>query len=245
MPPPMTSMRFGTVRNSSAPVESTMRGSCRNKRQIHDGRAGGDDRLFELDGFLAAVCCSDFNMVRADKLADALHDIDLAHLGHAGKTCGHLADDFFLVAAQLVDIDLWFAEGDAMRGHRRRFIDDGSNVQQGFRWNATDIQADAAKRCVAFDQNGGHAEIGGAECSRVTAWAGAENHHVAFDIGFAGEAGGGRQRIRRFRLCRRCCCRRCRSGNSWSWRWHRCAAGALAATSNVSNGEPSRSCRPA
>src|SRR5450830_601080 len=31
MPPPMTSMRFGTWRSSSAPVESTMRGSCGTK----------------------------------------------------------------------------------------------------------------------------------------------------------------------------------------------------------------------
>ena len=31
MPPPMTSMRFGIWRNSSAPVESTMRGSSGTK----------------------------------------------------------------------------------------------------------------------------------------------------------------------------------------------------------------------
>src|SRR5450830_1439036 len=85
MPPPMTSMRFGTWRSSSAPVESTMRGSCGTK-----GRFG------------------------TDELADTLYDVDLARFGHASQTTGHGADDFFLVGAQFVDIDFRLGECDSV-----------------------------------------------------------------------------------------------------------------------------------
>jgi hypothetical protein len=39
-------------------------------------------------------------------MAVAAHGGDLAHLGHGGQAAGELADDLFLVAAQLVDVDL-------------------------------------------------------------------------------------------------------------------------------------------
>jgi hypothetical protein len=44
-------------------------------------------------------------VVGADEAADAAHDGDLAHLGHGGQAAGQLADDLFLVGAQLVDVD--------------------------------------------------------------------------------------------------------------------------------------------
>ena len=49
MPPPTTSMRFGAGGSSSAPVESTMRGSSGTSGKLHRLRAGGDDRLREAN----------------------------------------------------------------------------------------------------------------------------------------------------------------------------------------------------
>jgi hypothetical protein len=43
----------------------------------------------------------------ADKRAIAAHGGDFAHLGHRGQAASQLANDFFFVAAQLVDVDYW------------------------------------------------------------------------------------------------------------------------------------------
>ena len=43
-------------------------------------------------------------MIGTNKSAVATDDGDLAHLGHGGQTTGQLADNFFLMAAQLVTL---------------------------------------------------------------------------------------------------------------------------------------------
>jgi hypothetical protein len=72
-----------------------------HERQRDRLRAGGDDRLLEPDQLAAAVGQRDFEVMRVDELANALHDFDLAPLGHAGETAGQLADDLVLVARSL------------------------------------------------------------------------------------------------------------------------------------------------
>ena len=95
MPPPTTSMRLGIDFSCNAPVESTMRGSVGQKRQFHGLAAGGNDRLGELDRFLAARR-DDFEMMRIEEGADAGHDLDLAGLRHAGKAARQLLDHAIL-----------------------------------------------------------------------------------------------------------------------------------------------------
>jgi hypothetical protein len=67
----------------------------------------------------------------------------------------------------------------------RGFVDHIGGVQQRLRWNAADIEADAAERGVALDQHGVEAEIGAAERGGIAARAGAEDEHAAFDVGLA------------------------------------------------------------
>ena len=57
-----------------------------------------------------------FEMVRVEEGADAGHHLDLARLRHAGKAAGQLLDHAVLERAQLVEVDLRRAEGDAVVG---------------------------------------------------------------------------------------------------------------------------------
>jgi hypothetical protein len=130
---------------------------------------------------------SHFEVMRVDELADALHDLDLAPLGHAGEAAGQLADDLVLVRAQPVEVDARRAEADAAVGHVLRFVHDAGDVQQRLGRDAADVEADAAERRVALDEDGLHAEVGAAESRRVTARAGAEDEHLALEVGAAGD----------------------------------------------------------
>jgi hypothetical protein len=112
MPPPITSMRFGTKRSSSAPVESTMRGSRGMKGRWKAAEPAAMMHFSKRTTFFAPVfSCDvaggqfDFEVVGVEEVAVAAHDLDLARLGHAGQAAGQLADHLFLVRAQLVEVD--------------------------------------------------------------------------------------------------------------------------------------------
>jgi hypothetical protein len=79
MPPPMTSMRFGTWRSSSAPVESTMRGSSGTKGSFTTAEPAAMIAFWKATTFLRRRA-GHFDVVRAEELADALHHVDLAAL---------------------------------------------------------------------------------------------------------------------------------------------------------------------
>ncbi len=193
MPPPMTSMFFGCARSSSAPVESTMRGSSGRNGKRHGLGARGDDRLLELHDLLRAVAQHDLDVMRIDEGADAGHDLDLAHLGHAAEAAGQLRDDLVLVRAQLREVDRGRRERHAEVGEVRGLVDDLRDVQQRLRRDAADVQADPAERLVALDEDRLQAEVRGAERGRVTAGSRAEDHHLAFDVRLAGELAGDRR----------------------------------------------------
>ena len=159
--------------------------------------------------------------MRIEKDADAAHDFDLARFGHAGETTGEFAHHLVLPRAELLDLDLRRAESDPVFAEKLHLIHHAGDVQQGFRRNATDVQADAAERRIALDEDCLHAEVGAAEGGAVAAGARAEDQHLAFDVGLAGilgwsrrarrrtwSAAGGRWRRRGRRFCRvRGCCR--------------------------------------
>lgn len=149
-------------------------------------------------------------MMWIEEGADAGHDLDLASLCHSGKAAGQLLDDAILEPTQLVEIELRRTEGDAMVGEMLDLVDHGCRVQQRLARDAADIEADAAERVVALDQHGLHAEVGGTEGGGVAAGTGAQNQHVAFDIGLAGVRSRyrGDRRWRRSRPRRRRGCRR-------------------------------------
>ena len=138
-------------------------------------------------------------MVRIEEACIAAHDGDLAALGHAGKARGHAADHFLFPATQAVDIDLGLAELDAVCLEALGLLDDRDGMQQGLGRDAADVEADTAQGGVALDDDDLHAQISGAEGSRVTTRAAADDEHVAFDIGLAV---GGRRGLRAGTRCR-------------------------------------------
>ena len=115
--------------------------------QAHHLRARRDDGFVEandllLAGFLlAAVARGQFNheVIGVEELADAANNVDLAHFCHAGQTTGQFANHFIFPCAQLVEINLRFAKGDAMRGQRAGFVCHRRDMQQRLGRDATDV----------------------------------------------------------------------------------------------------------
>ena len=177
--------------SSSAPVESTTRGSSGMNGSLTACVPAAMIAFSNFTTFFAPDLLLpgaggelDLEVMRIEEAADAAHDLDLARLGHAGEAAGQLADDLLLPAAQLVEVDLRRAERDAVRrASAFDFVHHGGDVQQRLRRNAADVEAHAAERRVALDEHRLHAEIGGAERGGVAAGAGAEHEHLAFDVG--------------------------------------------------------------
>ena len=147
----------------------------------HRGRAAGDDGVVEqhIDVALAGL---DADAVGGLEAARALHHPDLALLGHGRQAAGELGYHLVLVGAQLVDVDLRLAEGNAQVGHLARLVEDGRGVQQGLGGDAAHVQADPAQVGVALDQDHALAEVRGAEGGGIAAGAGAEDDDLGLDI---------------------------------------------------------------
>ena len=79
-----------------------------------------------------------------------------------------------------------------MLGYVLRLVHHCGNMEQGLGRNATHVEAHAAKRGIALDQNDRHAKIGCAKCRRISAWAGAKHKHIATQICRAAEGRDGR-----------------------------------------------------
>ena len=148
-----------------------------------------DDRLLEANHFLLASFFLagagselDLQVIGIQKLADATHDVDLAHFGHADQARRELVDDFFLVFAQPIELDVLLAEDDSMLFHLPDFVGHGGDMQQCFGRDATHIQAHTAQLRVALDDDGFHAEIGSAESGGIAAGTCAQYDHFAGHI---------------------------------------------------------------
>jgi len=114
---------------------------------------------------------------------------DLAHLGHGGQAAGEFADDLFLVATQLVDVEHRLTEVHAQVGHVADLVHHGGHVQERLGRDAAHVQAHTTQGGVALDQHDLETQIGGAEGSAVATGATAEHEHVAVEIGRTGEGG--------------------------------------------------------
>ena len=136
----------------------------------------------EVDGF-HAIGCPYRQAVGGSELGNSSHCAHFALLGHAGDALAERTDGFFLVRAQLIQIDFDGAEVQTDVGHVLDFFDDIGGVQQRFRGDATDIEADAAELRVALDQNHVHAQVGGTECGGITTRTGTNDYQLAAVIG--------------------------------------------------------------
>ena len=173
--------------SSSAPVESTMRGSS--------GRPGSIAALEPA----ATIALS--NVIVSSPTVSALGPVKrpsplttrtLRPFAICAEAARELADDAVLPAAQRVDVDLGLAEGDAVVGGELRLGDDLRHVQQRLGRDAADVQADAAEALVALDEDDVEAEVGGAERGGVAADAGAEDEQLGVVVALrrCGSAGG-------------------------------------------------------
>ena len=114
--------------------------------------------------------------MRIDERGVSLHHLDAATLRELTDAARELADHLLLnEGAELFQIELRFAERDAVLGHLVRFADDLRGVEKCFRGNATAIEADAAELRVFVDERDLHPVIGGVQRRRVSAGAAADD----------------------------------------------------------------------
>ncbi len=209
----MMSRRLGTSlqleRAGGVDEARVVVGEARDARRL---RAGGDDAMVERDD-LAAVLRFHFQRVRRGELRAPFHHRHLARLGKACESPRQLRDDAVLELAHAVEIDLRRAERDAVAGHVLGVGDHLGGVQQRLRGDAADVEADAAERGVAFDEDDLLAEVGGAECRRIAAGTGAEHQHFGVQVGIEARERGGQGLAQAGRLRGACLRGRWRGGS--------------------------------
>ena len=94
-----------------------------------------------------------------DERRAALDVADLAHLRDLADAARHLVDDLILERAQLVEIDLRRAVGDAPVRRVMRLAHHFGDMQQRLRRNAAAIEAHAAGIRFEIDERDLHPEI--------------------------------------------------------------------------------------
>ena len=140
-------------------------------------RAGGEDRRLERD--LARASLSfDGELARAGQLAGAHHHLDPTLLRHPGEALGQPADHAALERVDLAEIEARLADRDPLLRQPFDLAERLGQMEQRLRWNAADVETDAAERRVALDQRHALAEIGGAKRGGVAAGARAEDEDV-------------------------------------------------------------------
>jgi hypothetical protein len=73
------------------------------------------------------------------------------------------------------------AQDNPVVAHLLGFRDHPGGVQQGLRWNAADVQADAAQTRIALDQDRFLPQVSGTECRRVAAWTRSQDEDLCMD----------------------------------------------------------------
>ena len=161
MPPPITSIVFGRQRSSSAPVESTTRGSS--------GRNGSRTGWLPAAMIALSKRTTCFSPLRSwpsprvistsrwcgsRKRAEPRTTWTLRRLGHAGEPAGHARRPPSPSSrAACRGRSRGSPKRDAVGGERPRLVDDRGRMQQRLRRDAADVQADAAERRIALDDH--------------------------------------------------------------------------------------------
>ena len=121
----------------------------RNKRQLDRARTRCNDRVVEVDhGF--AVFAFNFQGVRPGKFTQTVNHFHFTAFGHTSQTASQLSDNFFFPGTNLVDIGFRLAKNDTVFSQRFGFFDNFCYVQQCFRRDTADVQANTAKGVVTF-----------------------------------------------------------------------------------------------
>ncbi len=151
----------------------------RQPRQFHRLGTGRNDAFFERNG-LARV---QRELVRRRKFHCSVKHAYLALLCELRQAACQFSDDFVFPAAKFESVDLRLTKGNAVIRHRRSFVDDLRGMQQCLGRNTADVEANAAERSPAFDQDDVHTEIRRTKRRRVAAGSGADNNELCAVIG--------------------------------------------------------------
>ena len=156
---------------------------------MHGLRASRNDGALELHdpertGFFLP-CPSGFfhlQVMGVEEDTVAAQRVHLAHFGHGRQAPCQLADDLVFVCAQLVKVHDGLRIGHARVRQMSHFVHDGGDMQQGFRGNATHIQAYPAQGGIAFNDDRVQSQISRTESGRVTAGATTQHQHITRHI---------------------------------------------------------------
>ena len=143
--------------------------------------AGGDDGIGKTDPgcLLRSV---HLQGIAVQKGAVAKEPGDLAGLAQAVEAARQLGDDPGLVAAQGVEINLRWSEGDAECSCDLRLFDDGGGMEQGLGRDAAHIEADPAEPRSLLDQANRKTKVSRPEGCRIAARSAAQHRDVGFQF---------------------------------------------------------------
>src|SRR5207237_9986977 len=148
-----------------------------------------NDALIDVDA-LRAARAHHFEYVRAHEPPGAAHHIDLALLHENLESAGQLRDYRALPGTQALQVELRRAESDAARAHLLGILDDLGGVQERFRRNAADVEAQAAELLPALDERHLEPEICRSERRRVAPRSGAQHQELRAAVEFLARAIG-------------------------------------------------------
>ena len=141
---------------------------------------------------------------------DNVHFTAFGHTCQAGSQAGNHA---VFVSAKHVDVEFRLWVFDTVGSQVTYFIDNGSVVQQGFRRDTADVQANAAQSFVTLDDSNFQTFVSSGKCSGITAGAATQYDYVVFGIGRTAELCSLRSSSFRGFLCRSNWCFSFRSGS--------------------------------
>ncbi len=149
-------------------------------RQVDAFRTGGQQQVLALDAGIGAF---DFHGLAVDDPGPALNHLDLVFLQQRGDPGGQAVDDAVLPFHALADVQGWRRHFDAQG--RALAVVAGlvellGDMDQRLGRDAADVQAGAAQG-LAFHQNGGDAQLAGADGRHVTARAAADDQQLGIE----------------------------------------------------------------
>ena len=119
---------------------------------------------------------------KSEQFTEALNHIHFTGLSHTGQTAGKLADYFFLIAAQHVDIDFRLGIRNTVGFQMAYFVNHRRIMQQRCRRNSPHIQAYTAQGTVLLDNGYFQALISRGKSCGITAWAATQYHNIILGI---------------------------------------------------------------
>ncbi len=155
----------------------------------HRTRAGGENGVLELDahgGFAWALHAHIFGIL---KLSGAVDDVDAGAFAFRGDAACQLVADGELPVAQFVDVDFRFVEMQSEGRGGLCFVDHFRCMQKSFRWDATDVQANAARFGRSIDQHCFDSQFFRAQSRCVATRTGADDDQVDVQYHFADNHG--------------------------------------------------------